>query len=91
MEQHFYADAFIKGMRRYAPKWIAFNGKPAASFVSRHLRHGRDVRYGRQAWTIGETPVFVLPSSSAANQSKKYLDGRPRRLDWYREFAALLD
>jgi TDG/mug DNA glycosylase family protein len=90
MEQHFDAREFLARMARCSPAWIAFNGKPAASFVRHELGEGRDVRLGRQTWTVQKIPVFVLPSSSAANRGTKHLAGRANRLDWYRELAALL-
>ena len=39
-------------------------------------------------WGIGTSEVFVLPGTSGANQRKDY-DGRPNRLAWWRELAAL--
>jgi TDG/mug DNA glycosylase family protein len=43
------------------PKFLAFNGKRAAKVF-----FGGDVNYGRQAETIGETAIYVLPSTSGA-------------------------
>lgn len=49
-------------IERYKPGVLAFNGKQAAkTYFSRTA-----VYYGRQAETIGDTLVYVLPSTSAA-------------------------
>jgi TDG/mug DNA glycosylase family protein len=45
----------------HAPRFLAFNGKRAAKAY-----FGRDVNYGRQPETIGETAIYVLPSTSGA-------------------------
>jgi double-stranded uracil-DNA glycosylase len=51
----------VATLERYAPGWIAFNGKKAAEAAL-----GRPVGYGRQPERLGPTRVFVLPSSSGA-------------------------
>ena len=48
-------------INRLPPRVLAFNGKRAAQEY-----FGRAVDYGRQQEPIGETLVFVLPSTSAA-------------------------
>jgi TDG/mug DNA glycosylase family protein len=48
-------------MERYKPRVLAFNGKRGAQEYYR-----KQVVYGRQPQTIGETIVFVLPSTSGA-------------------------
>lgn len=48
-------------IERYAPRWLAFNGKRAAS-----LFLGRPVVYGRQEEVFISTGIFVLPSTSGA-------------------------
>lgn len=45
----------------HSPRFLAFNGKRAAKAY-----FGRDVKYGRQPEGIGETAVYVLPSTSGA-------------------------
>ena len=45
----------------HAPRFLAFNGKRAAKAF-----FGHDVKYGRQPDTIGETAIYVLPSTSGA-------------------------
>ncbi len=49
-------------IRQFCPRVLAFNGKRSASqFFNR-----KTVQYGRQDVGIGETVVFVLPSTSGA-------------------------
>ena len=54
-------EAFRSKMHQYGPKAIAFNGKKAAKAY-----FGHDVNYGRQSETVGNSVVFVLPSTSGA-------------------------
>lgn len=55
---------------RYGPRAIAFNGlNPARSVL------GRTARYGRQRDAIGDTAVFVLPSTSGL--ACRHWDERP--------------
>jgi len=64
-------DAFIEKIQRFGPAWLAFHGKTAGLAASKALGHGSAVNLGRQAWSIGDTRVFVLPSASAANRDPK--------------------
>lgn len=52
--------SFIQKMLEYAPRCIVFNGKEAA----RHALKRRDIGYGIQSGMIGESAVFVAPSTS---------------------------
>lgn len=81
---------FVAKIKQYEPAWVAFHGKEAAKQVSRELRHSSWVAYGQQEWTIGDRPVFVLPSASAANQNPANLEGMRSRVDWFKEFAKLV-
>lgn len=57
---------------RFRPALLAFNGKRAAkAFV------GGDIGYGRLDLTLGDTVLFVLPSTSGA--AARYWDERPWR------------
>ncbi len=76
---------FVARMERHEPRWVAFNGKQVAQAVARELGHPRPA-LGPLDWRIGSAEVFVLPSSSGANRRRDY-DGRPRRIDWWRELA----
>jgi TDG/mug DNA glycosylase family protein len=57
-------DQFAKKIERYAPRLLAFHGKRAASLALKVP--GPTLGYGRQDRTIGETALFVLPSTSGA-------------------------
>jgi double-stranded uracil-DNA glycosylase len=58
---HFSADGLRAKIAEYAPLALAFNGKRSAQEF-----YGHPVMYGKQAEGIGETAVFVLPSTSGA-------------------------
>jgi TDG/mug DNA glycosylase family protein len=78
--------ALVAKVERFAPAWVAFTSKGAATVVSRSLGHGRAVSLGRQPWTIAGARVFVLPSPSGSNRNPAILEGKTSRLDWFREF-----
>ena len=52
---------FSTKIQDVSPRAVAFNGKRAAKAFL-----GRDVSYGRQPVSVGDVPIFVLPSTSAA-------------------------
>jgi TDG/mug DNA glycosylase family protein len=56
--------AFMEKITRYVPRFLAFNGKPAASLALKVA--GPMLSYGRQDRMIGRTELYVLPSSSGA-------------------------
>lgn len=58
---------FRSTIEKFAPAAIAFNGKSAAQVFL-----GYGVNYGRQCERIGQTAIFVLPSTSAA--ARRYWD-----------------
>lgn len=72
-------------LRQAHPRWIAFNGRVGADAVALTVGAPRPL-LGVQDWTFAGARVFVLPSSSGANQRKDH-GGRPRRLDWWSELA----
>ena len=80
--------SFIALMAEHRPRWVAFNGKKAGDAVARALGHTKP-GLGEQDWAIVGARVFVLPSSSGANQRRDY-DGRPDRLQWWAELAELV-
>ncbi len=88
--EDFDVPGFVGKMRQYRPAWVVFHGKTPARVVSRALGHGPGIRLGRQAWTLADLPVFVLPSASAANRSLANLEGKPSRLDWFLALASIL-
>lgn len=83
----FDVDTFETTLRAAAPAWVAFNGRVGADAVARSVGEPRP-SLGRQPWTFAGAQVFVLPSSSGANQRKDH-GGRPDRLSWWSELAAL--
>jgi TDG/mug DNA glycosylase family protein len=66
----FSVDSFRERMASTRPKLIAFNGKKAASAVFEMPT--RAIRYGLQEQSLGESRVFVLPSTSGSG--RKYWD-----------------
>ncbi len=81
----FAVDTFVARIEHCSPRWVGFNGKMVGQAVGRALGH-RESTLGPVDWTIGGAEVFVLPSSSGANRRRDY-DGRPSRLEWWRELA----
>jgi len=63
-------ERFIRAMLEYAPEYIVFNGKAAAKYALKK----KYVSYGLQFDKIGESQVFVAPSTSglSANDWKKH-------------------
>ena len=84
----FDVDSFSAAIGRAQPRWIAFNGRVGADAVARALGEPRPA-LGHQRWTFADAQVFVLPSSSGANQRKDH-GGRPDRLSWWSELASLV-
>jgi TDG/mug DNA glycosylase family protein len=82
-------DALVARMERWEPEWLAFTSKGVAQEARRALGLGGRVSLGVQDWYVGPAQVFVLPGTSGANQRKDY-DGRPNRLSWWRDLAALV-
>src|SRR5688500_9837408 len=76
LRSHYDVSGFISQIVSFAPQWVAFHGKEAAKEVTRHRGHRGLVRLGIQAWRIGESDVFILPSSSAANRDASRLEGK---------------
>jgi double-stranded uracil-DNA glycosylase len=64
MRHHFDSESFRVAIRQFAPWALAFNGKKAASVYL--TRPTKVIEYGRQAEGVGETALYVLPSTSGA-------------------------
>jgi TDG/mug DNA glycosylase family protein len=64
----FDCDALIVKIKKFAPQALAFNGKQAA----KEFYNRRYVDYGRWPEPLGQTVVFVLPSTSGA--ARRYWD-----------------
>jgi hypothetical protein len=76
---------------KHQPRWIAFHGKTAAKEVARTLGFRGDIRLGKQAWTVEDVAVYVLPSASGSNRSLARLEGKPSRLAWFKDFRRTLE
>lgn len=62
---------FVKKILKYKPKVICFNGKESARIYFQYKTTKR-VSFGLQNKTIGDTQIFVAPSTSPS--AKKYWD-----------------
>jgi TDG/mug DNA glycosylase family protein len=82
-------DELVAKVERWAPEWLAFTSKGVAHEAARALGRARP-GLGVADWYVGEAQVFVLPGTSGANQRKDY-DGRPTRIAWWRDLAALAE
>ena len=80
-------DELVAKVERWEPAFLAFTAKGTAGWAAKALGH-RPPALGLAPWGIGRSDVFVLPGTSGANQRKDY-DGRPNRLAWWRELAAM--
>lgn len=83
----FETDALVEKMSRWQPEWLAFTSKAVAQAAARGLGV-RKPALGPVDWYVGDAQVFVLPGTSGANRRHDY-DGRPNRLAWWRDLAAL--
>ena len=68
--------------RELRPSVLAFVGKEAYRGA-----FGERTALGAQARTLGDTRLFVLPSTSPANAAVPWTE----RLHWFRELAAFVD
>jgi double-stranded uracil-DNA glycosylase len=82
-------ELLVADVERWEPAFVAFTAKGTAGYAARALGH-RPPGLGVASWGIGRSEVFVLPGTSGANQRKDY-DGRPNRLSWWRDLAALAE
>jgi TDG/mug DNA glycosylase family protein len=80
-------DELVEKVALWKPEWLAFTSKDVAGKAARALGH-RKPGLGPAPWGIDRAEVFVLPGTSGANQRRDY-DGRPGRLSWWRDLAAL--
>jgi TDG/mug DNA glycosylase family protein len=81
---HWDVPAFTAKVERFAPRITALNSLT----VARRLH--RDATLGQQDWSIGPSRVFVLPSSSGANNNPAAWGGRASRAEWFLELRDLL-
>jgi TDG/mug DNA glycosylase family protein len=59
------AAAFERKIARFAPRVVAFLGKPAYSALSGR----RDIGWGQQVATMGASAIWVLPNPSGRNRA----------------------
>lgn len=83
-----HADELAAKVERWSPEWLAMTSKTVAAELARCLGH-RPPGLGITGWDLAGAPVFVLPGPSGANQRREY-DGRPDRLSWWTDLAALV-
>lgn len=81
-------DDLVAKVGTWQPEWLAFTSKDVAAKAARALGH-RKPGLGPAPWAVDKADVFVLPGTSGANQRRDY-DGRPGRLSWWQDLAALV-
>lgn len=65
-KESYEVDLFVKKMQNYKPSYIAFTSKAAASFALGFKGVTSIIEYGLQSQMIGDSKVFVLPSTSGS-------------------------
>lgn len=65
-DESYEVDNFITKIKKYKPKVIAFNSKKGAAFALGFKGITKHVSYGLQEHMIGESRVYVLPSTSGS-------------------------
>ncbi|WP_126652978.1 mismatch-specific DNA-glycosylase [Chryseobacterium aureum] len=65
-ETNYDVDTFSNKIKIFKPKIVAFNGKKAAAFALGYQGKTKHVNYGEQNQMIGESKLFVLPSTSGS-------------------------
>lgn len=81
------AGAMAEHVVEAAPVWVAFNGLTAGRAAAGRLglADRGQVQLGVQPWNIGESRVFVLPSSSGASARTPYQE----KLTWWKRLGDL--
>jgi TDG/mug DNA glycosylase family protein len=74
------AERLTRITRELRPRWLAFVGKEAYRGT-----FGRRPELGLQEQTLGDTKLFVLPSTSPANAAVPWRE----RLDWFQHLSGL--
>jgi len=69
--------ALARKIGDYAPRVLAFNGKRAAAVFLRNVLESEIKNYGLQPNGLGNTAIFVLPSTSGA--ARRWWDAAPWR------------
>lgn len=81
-DSDFDIEGFIRKIEKHKPKAVAFNGKRAYKEVFRE----DPKEYGLADEIVGDSYVFVLPSSSSTDTSMPF----EKKLHWYRKLKATL-
>lgn len=86
----------IERLTHFGPKVVAFTGKiGVGKTFAPYIGYFGDVYFGLQSWTVGESLVFILPSTSAASPATRPLKGtngvEMLPVDYWQELADFLD
>lgn len=81
--------AFVAKIEEFKPFVVAFNGKQAAKKVFTAFRQGEPI-LGPARWMIGESQVYVLPSSSGSSADPQHYAPKSSKAEWWREFGTWL-
>lgn len=65
-KESYEVELFKEKMKHFKPKFIAFTSKAAASFALGYKGATSLINYGLQAQKIGDSKVYVLPSTSGS-------------------------
>jgi double-stranded uracil-DNA glycosylase len=80
---------FIAKIETFKPFVVAFNGKEAAKKGFTALKKG-EPQLGLADWTLGESRVYVLPSSSASSADPAHYAPKSSKAEWWKGFGAWL-
>lgn len=78
---------FVSKIDTFKPFVVAFNGKQAAKKVFANFTKG-EPQLGLADWTIGESRVYVLPSSSGSSADPLHFAPKGSKAEWWKEFGA---
>jgi double-stranded uracil-DNA glycosylase len=78
---------FIAKVEVFKPFVVAFNGKEAAKKVFTALKKG-EPDLGLADWKIGESHVYVLPSSSGSSADPAHYAPKASKAEWWRDLGA---
>ena len=76
------AEALVRKIERCAPRLVCFNG-----LMGYRQTLDPNAALGLQPGTLGDAPVFVVPSTSAANAGFT----REERVEWFRRLREVRD
>lgn len=82
-------EGFLAKMHRHSPFAVAFNGKEAARRVASVLGELAP-SLGPAVWTIDDSHVYVLPSSSGASADPRRFAPRAAKAEWWQDLGSWL-